>query len=82
MRLQALVDKKKVIITETTIRDALRLDDTEVDEGAATLNVKDVSTVGVAAEGDISAADDVVPTVVEEPSIPSPTPPTSPPQPS
>nr|GFB55512.1 hypothetical protein [Tanacetum cinerariifolium] len=26
-RLQALVDKKKVVITETTIRDALRLDD-------------------------------------------------------
>nr|GEW01418.1 copia protein [Tanacetum cinerariifolium] len=29
MRLQALVDKKKVIITESTIRDALRLDDAE-----------------------------------------------------
>nr|GEY40635.1 putative ribonuclease H-like domain-containing protein [Tanacetum cinerariifolium] len=28
-RLQALVDKKKVIITEATIRDALRLDDAE-----------------------------------------------------
>nr|GEV81085.1 hypothetical protein [Tanacetum cinerariifolium] len=28
-RLQALVDKKKVIITEVTIRDALRLDDAE-----------------------------------------------------
>nr|GEX29227.1 xylulose kinase-1 [Tanacetum cinerariifolium] len=28
-RLQALVEKKKVIITETTIRDALRLDDAE-----------------------------------------------------
>nr|GEU59546.1 hypothetical protein [Tanacetum cinerariifolium] len=28
-RLQALVDKKKVIITESTIRDALRLDDAE-----------------------------------------------------
>nr|GEV28467.1 uncharacterized mitochondrial protein AtMg00810-like [Tanacetum cinerariifolium] len=29
MRLQALVDRKKVIITEATIRDALRLDDAE-----------------------------------------------------
>nr|GFA15115.1 hypothetical protein [Tanacetum cinerariifolium] len=29
MRLQALVDKKKVIISEATIRDALRLDDAE-----------------------------------------------------
>nr|GEV44543.1 ribonuclease H-like domain-containing protein [Tanacetum cinerariifolium] len=29
MRLQALVDKKKVIITKDTIRDALRLDDAE-----------------------------------------------------
>nr|GEV03868.1 hypothetical protein [Tanacetum cinerariifolium] len=29
LRLQALVDKKKVVITEATIRDALRLDDAE-----------------------------------------------------
>nr|GFB50671.1 hypothetical protein [Tanacetum cinerariifolium] len=28
-RLQALVDKKKVVVTEATIRDALHLDDTE-----------------------------------------------------
>nr|GEW02543.1 hypothetical protein [Tanacetum cinerariifolium] len=60
-RLQALVDKKKVVLTEATIRDAPRLDD---------------------AESDVSAADDVVLTVVEEPYIPSPTPPTPPPQPS
>nr|GEW57200.1 hypothetical protein [Tanacetum cinerariifolium] len=33
MRLQALVDKKKVIITKATIRDALRLDDAEGVEG-------------------------------------------------
>nr|GEW46478.1 hypothetical protein [Tanacetum cinerariifolium] len=32
MRLQALVDKKKVIITEATIRDALRLNDAETEE--------------------------------------------------
>nr|GEX99441.1 synaptobrevin, longin-like domain protein [Tanacetum cinerariifolium] len=29
VRLQALVDKKKIVIIEATIRDALRLDDTE-----------------------------------------------------
>nr|GEV03314.1 hypothetical protein [Tanacetum cinerariifolium] len=138
-RLQALVDKKKVIITEATIRDDLRLDDAEgrkfnflkyifdslvrnvdsstkfymyphflelmirkqvgdlsthtikytsptlthkVDESSAEVNVKDVSTASVAAEGDVSAAVDVVPTVVEEPSISSPKPPTPPPQPS
>nr|GEX15203.1 hypothetical protein [Tanacetum cinerariifolium] len=37
--------------------------------------------VGVAAEGVVSTTNDVVPTTVEEPSIPSPTPPTLPPQP-
>nr|GEW95762.1 hypothetical protein [Tanacetum cinerariifolium] len=161
-RLQALVDKKKVVITKSTIRDALRLDDAEgvdclpneeiftelatmgyekpstkltfykakqvgdlfstttkysfpaltqkvfanmrrvgkgysrvetplfkgmiveqqVDESATKVNVEDVSTTGVAAEGDASVADDVVPTAVEEPSIPPPTPPTPPSQPS
>nr|GEU37445.1 synaptobrevin, longin-like domain protein [Tanacetum cinerariifolium] len=50
--------------------------------GAAKVNVKDVSTAGVAAEGAASVIDDDVPTVVEEPSIPSPTPPTQPPPPS
>nr|GFD23655.1 hypothetical protein [Tanacetum cinerariifolium] len=29
IKLQALVDKKKVVVTEATIRDALRLDDEE-----------------------------------------------------
>nr|GEW38140.1 putative ribonuclease H-like domain-containing protein [Tanacetum cinerariifolium] len=117
MRLQALVDKKKVIIMEATLRDALRLDDAEgieclpneeifaelarkgyekpltkltfykaflssqwkkqvgdlsthttkysspaltqkVDEGNAKMNVKDVFTAGVAAEGDVSVVDD------------------------
>nr|GEX49339.1 hypothetical protein [Tanacetum cinerariifolium] len=148
--LQALVDRKKVIITEATIRDALCLDDAEgikclpneeifaelarmgyekpstkltfykeffssqwkflihtihqcmsakrtswnefsssmesaylqVDEGAAEVHVEDVSTAGIAAEGDVSAVDDVVPTAVEEPFILSFTPPTLPPQPS
>nr|GEU35239.1 DNA-directed DNA polymerase [Tanacetum cinerariifolium] len=44
-----------------------------VDEGAAEVNVKDVSTIGVATEGVVSAADNVVPTAIEEPSIPSTT---------
>nr|GEY34050.1 ribonuclease H-like domain-containing protein [Tanacetum cinerariifolium] len=116
MRLQALVDKKNMIITEATIRDALRLDyaegveclpneeifaevgkecsgvetplsegmivEQQVGEDADDVHVEDVYTAGVAAEGDVSAADDVVPTAIEEPSIPSPTPPTPPPQPS
>nr|GEU87946.1 hypothetical protein [Tanacetum cinerariifolium] len=52
----------------------------EVGEGVPEVNVEDVSTAGVAAEGDVSAADDVVPTAVEEPSITSSTPPTPPSQ--
>nr|GEW05632.1 hypothetical protein [Tanacetum cinerariifolium] len=173
MRLQALVDKKKVIITEATIRDALRLDDAEgieclpnkeiftelarmgyekpstkltfykaffssqwkflihtilqcmsakqtswnefsssmasaviclstgkgfsgvetplfegmiveqpVGEGADEVHNEGVPAVGIAAEGDVSAANDEVLTAVKEPSIPSPTPPTPPLQPS
>nr|GEU60633.1 hypothetical protein [Tanacetum cinerariifolium] len=78
-RLQALVDKKRVIITEATIRDALRLDDVE---GADEVHVDDVPAVGVDNEGAASVADDAIHTAVEEPSIPSPTPPTPPPQPS
>nr|GEV76910.1 hypothetical protein [Tanacetum cinerariifolium] len=48
--------------------------DQEVDEGDAEVNVDDVPAVGVAVEGDVSAANDEVLTAVEEPSIPSPTP--------
>nr|GEX26019.1 xylulose kinase-1 [Tanacetum cinerariifolium] len=144
-RLQALVDKKKVVITEASIRDALCLDDAEgveclpneeiftekqvgdlsshsakytspaltqkvfsnmrrvgkgfsgvdtplfkgmlvvqeVGEGDVDeVPVEDVNAASVATEGDVSAANDEVPTVVHEPSIPSPTPPTLPPQPS
>nr|GFC58719.1 hypothetical protein [Tanacetum cinerariifolium] len=53
----------------------------QVGEGAADVNVEVVSTAGVAAEGDVSVADDEVLTV-DKPSIPSPTPPTPPLQPS
>nr|GEW42941.1 hypothetical protein [Tanacetum cinerariifolium] len=173
-RLQALVDKKKVVVIEATIRDVLRLDDAEgveclpneeifaelarmgyekpstklsfykaffssqwkflihtilqcmsakrtswnefsssmasaviclslgkgfsrvetplfrgliveqqVSEGDADeVHGKDVNVAGVVTKGVVSAADDVVPTANEKPSIPSPTPPTTPPQPS
>nr|GEU68588.1 retrovirus-related Pol polyprotein from transposon TNT 1-94 [Tanacetum cinerariifolium] len=118
IRMQALVDKKKVVVTEATIRDALHLDDAEgveclpneeiftelakmgyeksstkltfyklskesqeVEQGDADENVENVNA-GDAAEGDVSAANDEVPTADEEPSIPSPTPHTLPPQPS
>nr|GEX51014.1 retrovirus-related Pol polyprotein from transposon TNT 1-94 [Tanacetum cinerariifolium] len=150
MRLQALVDKKKVMITKASIRDALCLEDTkgveclldeeiftelarmgyekpstkltfymafflsqwkfliytiikcmsakkphgmslvhqwrllssaslQVDEGDEEVNVDNVNA-GDATEGVVSAADNVVPTADEEPSIPSHTPPTPPPQ--
>nr|GEU88417.1 putative ribonuclease H-like domain-containing protein [Tanacetum cinerariifolium] len=122
MRLQALVNKKKVVITEATIRDALRLDDVEgveclpnediftelarmgvgkgcsrvekplfegmivaqqvADEGDAKVNVDDILAVGVADEGAANVADDEVPAALDEPSIPSSTPPTQPPPPS
>nr|GFA64470.1 xylulose kinase-1 [Tanacetum cinerariifolium] len=125
-RLQALIDRKKVIITKATIRDALRLDDAkgieclpneeiftelarmgmswnefsssmafaviclstgmivaqQLGECAAEVNVEDVSTTGVAAEGVANATDDEVLAAVDEPSIPSPLPPTQPPPPS
>nr|GEW87771.1 hypothetical protein [Tanacetum cinerariifolium] len=51
----------------------------QVGEGAAEVNVEDVSTADAAAEGAASAADDEVPAAVDEPSIPSPTPSTQPP---
>nr|GEU86856.1 putative ribonuclease H-like domain-containing protein [Tanacetum cinerariifolium] len=145
IRLQALVDKKKVVVTEDTVRDVLRLDDTEgveclpneeifaelaklgyekpsikltfykaffssqwkkqvgdltthttkytspaltqkvfanmrqVAKGdAVEVHGEDVNA-GNEAEGDVSAANDELPIADEEPSIPSPTPPTPPP---
>nr|GEU68591.1 retrovirus-related Pol polyprotein from transposon TNT 1-94 [Tanacetum cinerariifolium] len=53
----------------------------EVEQGDADENVENVNA-GDAVEGDVSAANDEVPTADEEPSIPSPTPPALPPQPS
>nr|GEU62700.1 putative ribonuclease H-like domain-containing protein [Tanacetum cinerariifolium] len=61
-RLQALVDKKNVVITEAIIRDALCLDDAEaqeVGEGVADeVHDKGVPTAGIVTEGVVSAADD------------------------
>nr|GFA57653.1 hypothetical protein [Tanacetum cinerariifolium] len=55
----------------------------EVGEGVADeVHDEGVPAAGVTAEGDVSAANDEVPTTDEEPSIPSPTPHTPPPQPS
>nr|GFC58890.1 hypothetical protein [Tanacetum cinerariifolium] len=53
----------------------------EVEEGDVDENVADANA-GDAAKEDVSAAHDEVPTADEEPSIPSPIPPTLPPQPS
>nr|GEZ79874.1 hypothetical protein [Tanacetum cinerariifolium] len=81
IRLQDLVDKKKVVVAEATIREALRLDDAEgvAEEGDAEVHGKEVNA-GDTVEGDVTAAHGEVPTADEEPSIPSPTPPTPPPQ--
>nr|GEU89661.1 putative ribonuclease H-like domain-containing protein [Tanacetum cinerariifolium] len=120
IRLQALVDKKKVVVTEAMIREALCLDDAEgveclpnkeifielarmgyekpstklmfykaffssqtavAKEGDAKVHGEEVN-VGDTTEGDVTVAHGEVPIANEEPSIPSPTPPTLPPQPS
>nr|GEX35139.1 hypothetical protein [Tanacetum cinerariifolium] len=81
-RLQALVDKKKVVITKASIRDALHLDEAEGFSGVKTPLFEGMIVEQQVTEGDASAANNEVPTSVEEPSIPSPTPPTPPPQPS
>nr|GFA39050.1 hypothetical protein [Tanacetum cinerariifolium] len=53
-----------------------------VGEGADEVHDEGVPTAGDAAEGAASAVDDEVPAAINEPSIPSPTPPTLPPKPS
>nr|GEU41411.1 hypothetical protein [Tanacetum cinerariifolium] len=53
----------------------------EVEQGDSDENVENINA-GDPAKGDVSATNDEVPTADEEPSIPSLTPPTSPPQPS
>nr|GEV21543.1 xylulose kinase-1 [Tanacetum cinerariifolium] len=94
-RLQAIVDKKKVVITEATIRDALHLDDAE---GFEYLPNEEIFTelariwyekpftkltfYKAFFSSAASVVNDEVPDAVDEPSLPSPPPPTQPPPPS
>nr|GEX36619.1 hypothetical protein [Tanacetum cinerariifolium] len=95
-RLHPLVDKKKVIITEATIRDALRLADAEGDLSlhstkyfSLALTQKVFANMRGVGKG-FSGVDtplfevhvDAVLTTVDEPTIQSPTPPTQPAPPS
>nr|GEW09081.1 putative ribonuclease H-like domain-containing protein [Tanacetum cinerariifolium] len=94
-RLQALVDKKKVVITEAAIRESLSAKRTSWNEFSSAMasaviclstgrdteeHVQDVIDDD-AAHGDDTAAYGEVLTVSQEPFIPSPTPPTPLPQP-
>nr|GFA57877.1 hypothetical protein [Tanacetum cinerariifolium] len=93
-RLQALVDKKKVVVTEAAIRESMSAKHTSWNEFSSAMasvviflstgdeedHVEDV-TAGDAAQGDDIASHGEVPTVSQEPSIPSPTLPTLPLQP-
>nr|GFA33621.1 hypothetical protein [Tanacetum cinerariifolium] len=80
IKLQALVDKKKVMITEAAIREGVLVEQEIEGEGDADQYVEEV-TAGDDAHRDDSAAHGEVPTISQEPSIPSPTPPTPQPQP-
>nr|GEU31924.1 retrovirus-related Pol polyprotein from transposon TNT 1-94 [Tanacetum cinerariifolium] len=71
-RLQALVDKKKVVVTEAAIREEMLVGQEIEEKGNEDKHVEDV-TAGDDAQGDDTAAHGEVPTVTQEPSIPSPT---------
>nr|GFD20892.1 hypothetical protein [Tanacetum cinerariifolium] len=66
---------------DTSLFEGMLVEQQVTEEGDAEVHGEEV-TAGVVAEGDVSAAYREVPTVDEEPSIPSPTPYTLPPQPS
>nr|GEW42823.1 hypothetical protein [Tanacetum cinerariifolium] len=66
---------------ETPLFEGMLVAHDVAEEGDAEVHGEKVNA-GDATEGDVSAAQDEVPTIIEEPSIPSPTPPTPPPQPS
>nr|GFA54449.1 hypothetical protein [Tanacetum cinerariifolium] len=66
---------------ETSLFEGMLVAQEVVEEGDAEVHGEKVNA-GDATEGDVSAAHDEVPTIDEEPSIPSPTPPTPLPQPS
>nr|GEU97938.1 hypothetical protein [Tanacetum cinerariifolium] len=75
-RLQALVDRKKVVISEAVIRDALRLDDAE---GVDYLPNKEIF-IGLTRTGYEKPSTKLTLYKGDDQSIPSPTPPTPPPQ--
>nr|GEV00678.1 hypothetical protein [Tanacetum cinerariifolium] len=99
IRLQDLVDKKKVVIIEAALRECMSAKRTSWNEFSSSMasaviclsteqeidadeHVKE-GTTGADAHGDDSVAQGEVPTITEEPSIPSPTltiPPPQPPQ--
>nr|GEV37286.1 hypothetical protein [Tanacetum cinerariifolium] len=66
---------------ETPLFEGMLVAHEVAEEGDAEVHVEEVNA-GDTAKGDVSGAHDEVPTVDEEPSIPSLTPPTLPPQPS
>nr|GEU75903.1 putative ribonuclease H-like domain-containing protein [Tanacetum cinerariifolium] len=66
---------------ETPLFKGMLVEQQVAEEGDADENVENVNA-GDTAEGDVSAAPDEVPTIDEEPSIPSSTPPTPPQKPS
>nr|GEX01160.1 hypothetical protein [Tanacetum cinerariifolium] len=79
---QAEIYKSKGFFrVETPLFESMLVEQQVDEEGDADENVEEVNA-GDAAEGDVSAAHGKVPTVVEEPSIASPTPPTPSLQPS
>nr|GFA95236.1 hypothetical protein [Tanacetum cinerariifolium] len=65
---------------ETPLYEGMLVEQEVDEEGDADEHVEEVNA-GDVAQGDDSAAHEEVPTVTAEPSIPSPTPPTLPPQP-
>nr|GEW00234.1 retrotransposon protein, putative, unclassified [Tanacetum cinerariifolium] len=73
--------QKVLFWVKTSLFDGMLVAQEVVAEGDDEVHGEEVNA-GDAAEGDVSAAHDEVPTVAKEPSIPSTTPPTLPPQPS
>nr|GEW61247.1 hypothetical protein [Tanacetum cinerariifolium] len=71
---------KGVSGVETPLFESMSLEQQVDEEGDADEN-DETANAGDAAEGDVSATHGEVPTIIEEPSIPFPTPPTQTPQP-
>nr|GEU31225.1 hypothetical protein [Tanacetum cinerariifolium] len=73
--------RKRFLRVETPLFEGMLVAQEIAEEGDAEVHGEEVNS-GDAAKGDVSAANDEILTVTEEPSIASPTPPTPPPQPS